>query len=182
MRASGAVSAAGARLGESARLARFVLLRERHDRDVRAVCKRWGIRGGDVDDVVQRVFLTVYAKLDCIDLGAERAFVVSVARREVGHVRRTYARRAEVDFAALDRRSSGAVTLDVYLHQQRSLAQADRALRQMPETLSAAWTMYELEGLSCARIARLLELPVGTVKTRLRRAREWLALALNSAS
>jgi len=180
MRASGAFAAPRAGLEERARLARFIELTERYDRDVRAMCRRWRIHFGDIDDVVQRVFITVYAKLDRIEPEAERAFVMAVARRHVGHVRRTYARRAEVDNVALDRRSSGGVMLDVLLHQQRRLADADRALRQMPVDLSSAWTLHELDVLSCARIASTLDLPLGTVKTRLRRAREWLALALSS--
>jgi RNA polymerase sigma-70 factor (ECF subfamily) len=182
MSESGARSVSRVGIEQTARLAKFVRLTERCDRDVRAVCRRCGIRLGDVDDVVQRVFMTIYAKLDCIEPGAERAFVVAVARHEVGHLRRTYARRAEVDDLTLAPRSSGAVRLDERLHQQRSLADVDRALARMPASLSRAWRMYELEGLSCARIAGVLDVPLGTVKTRLRRARQWLALAMNGAS
>ena len=175
MRVSGGTSIPQIGVQQQASLARFVQLAERHERDVRGVCRRNGISLGDVDDVVQRVFITVYAKVDCIELGAERAFVVAVARRVVSHVRRTYARRAEVGDTALAPRSSGATRLDERLHYKRRLADADRALDQMPQDLSSAWRMYELGGLSCSQIANRLDVPLGTVKTRLRRAREWLA-------
>src|SRR5688572_24044280 len=141
MTAGGAPSRSRMQLEQRARLVRFVQLAERYAREVRWVCRRYGVGLGDVDDVVQRVFLTIYATLDRIEPSAERAFVVAVARREVGHLRRTYARRAEVDDMALAPRSSGAVRLDERLHQQRTLADADRALARMPEILSSAWRL-----------------------------------------
>lgn len=46
------------------------------------------------------------------------------------------------------------------------------AMRQLPEDLREAITLRELEGLSYEEIAEVMECPVGTVRSRIFRARE----------
>ena len=46
------------------------------------------------------------------------------------------------------------------------------AMNALPEELRAALTLRELEGLSYDDIAAVLECPVGTVRSRIFRARE----------
>ncbi len=47
----------------------------------------------------------------------------------------------------------------------------ERAVSQMPEYQRAMITMYHVENLSYEDIAEALDLPIGTVKSRLNRAR-----------
>lgn len=141
---------------------------------VQAICRRAGVREGDVDDVVQRVFLTVFSKLEIIHKGAARSFVAAVAKREAGHVRRSYRRRSEVPEEELAPRSSGAPRLDVHLHERRQLRCAALLLSEMEDVLRTVWLRHELLGLTCQEIAAADGAPLGTVKTRLRRARQLL--------
>lgn len=48
----------------------------------------------------------------------------------------------------------------------------NRAIRELPEDLRTAVTLRELEGLSYEDIADIMECPVGTVRSRIFRARE----------
>ena len=48
----------------------------------------------------------------------------------------------------------------------------DAAMQALPEELKAALTLRELEGLSYDDIAEVLACPVGTVRSRIFRARE----------
>ena len=48
----------------------------------------------------------------------------------------------------------------------------DRILEQMDLDLRAVFVLFELEELTTSEIAALLEIPTGTVASRLRRARE----------
>ncbi len=141
---------------------------------VRRVARTSGVCWGDVDDVVQRVFLTVFTKLDSIRAGSERAFIVAVTVREAGHVRRGYRRRAEVSEGASAPKSSGAPRLDEGLHQRRQVAAALARLRALPDVLRTVWLLHEGEGLTCEEIAKRQRAPLGTVKTWLRRARAQL--------
>lgn len=56
---------------------------------------------------------------------------------------------------------------------QREIAQTiQRALDELPEDLRTAITLRELEGLSYEEIAQAMECPIGTVRSRIFRARE----------
>jgi RNA polymerase sigma-70 factor (ECF subfamily) len=45
-------------------------------------------------------------------------------------------------------------------------------MEAMPEELRVVFTLYEFEGLKMLEIAELLDIPSGTVASRLRRARK----------
>ena len=53
-----------------------------------------------------------------------------------------------------------------------------RALRKIPVELQLLLELFYWEGLGHAELVEMLEMPVGTVKSRLNRARELLADAL----
>ena len=52
------------------------------------------------------------------------------------------------------------------------------AMEALPEELRTAITLRELEGLSYEEIATLMQCPIGTVRSRIFRARETIALKL----
>jgi RNA polymerase sigma-70 factor (ECF subfamily) len=55
----------------------------------------------------------------------------------------------------------------------RQIAQAvERAVAQLPDDLRQALVLREMEGLSYEEIATLMDCPVGTVRSRIFRARE----------
>ena len=63
--------------------------------------RRLGIAEADVDDAVQEVILVLARKLDQVQTGSERSFVLSTAFRVASDMRRRRKRRAEVDDAPL---------------------------------------------------------------------------------
>jgi RNA polymerase sigma-70 factor (ECF subfamily) len=48
----------------------------------------------------------------------------------------------------------------------------DRVLSRMDEDLVTVFTLFELEGMSTPEIAELVQIPIGTAASRLRRARQ----------
>lgn len=61
----------------------------------------------------------------------------------------------------------------------RQIAEAiERALARLQPDLAEALMLYEVEGKSYSEIARMLDIPVGTVRTRIFRAREFIAKRL----
>ena len=144
---------------------------------VRRVALQHGARESDADDLAQRVFLIVFGKLANIRTGSEWAYVRAVTIREAGHLRRTYARRAEVDAEALGPRSTGAPRLDDRLHRHRVLSSLLNRLGRLAETVRGTWWQHEVDGWSAQRIAEVEGVPVGTVKSRLLRARRELRAA-----
>ena len=57
-------------------------------------------------------------------------------------------------------------------------ATVNRALEQLPEDLRTAITLREIEGLSYEEIANVMNCPIGTVRSRIFRARESIAAEL----
>ncbi len=133
---------------------------------------RLGVPRADVDDAVQQVFLVVTRRLADIAEGAERSFLYGVSLRVASRARRTQARRREVADVAVAERVDTSDRPDDLLDRARARAMLDSILEAMPLDLRSVFTLFELEQLTMAEIAELLQLPQGTVASRLRRARE----------
>lgn len=134
--------------------------------------RRAGASEADAEDAAQRVFLTVSRRLHEIRPGSERAFIYTVAQGEASHLRRSYKRRAEVGPESLEERSTGRPRPDELVNRREALGHARRVLDEMDEALRQVFVLFEVEDLSCQEIAGLLGIPLGTVKSRLLRARE----------
>lgn len=134
--------------------------------------RRLGIAEADVDDAVQEVILVLARKLEQVQTGSERSFVLSAAFRVASDMRRRTRRRAEVDDAPLLQLVSPSLDPEAVAHQRRLGVLFNHALDQLPLEQRAVFVLYELEDLTMAEIARSLDLPPGTVASRLRRARE----------
>lgn len=134
--------------------------------------RRLGIPKGDVDDAVQEVVLVLARKLDRVEVGSERSFVLSTAFRVASSFRRAAKRRREVDDGGLQELEAPELNPEALAEKQRLRAVLQRVLNELPMELRAVFVLYELEELTMAEIASTLELPPGTVASRLRRARE----------
>lgn len=150
------------------------LLLMHHCHAVRQIARCHGVALADVDDVVQRVLMTVLGKVGQIRPGSERAFVLAVARYEAAHMRRTYYRRSELNEESIPPRSSGQPRLDDWLHRRVMLRRVNAVLAEMDPKFCEVLMQSTIDGWSCERIARHAGVPVGTVKTRLRSARREL--------
>lgn len=159
---------------QSAERQRQRLLLIHHCHAIRQIARCHGVALADVDDVVQRVLLTVLGKVGQIRAGSERAFVVAVARYEAAHMRRTYYRRSELTEESIPPRSSGQPRLDDWLHRRVLLSRVNTVLAEMDPKFCEVLVQSSVDGWSCERIARHAGVPVGTVKTRLRSARREL--------
>jgi len=134
--------------------------------------RRLGIPEGDVDDAVQEVILVLARKLDQVEDGSERSFVLSTAFRVASDMRRKFKRRREVDEASLLGLASQAPDPEASVETQRLTLLFAQVLEQLSLDLRAVFVLYELEDFTMAEIAQTLELRPGTVASRLRRGRE----------
>jgi RNA polymerase sigma-70 factor (ECF subfamily) len=135
--------------------------------------RRLGIPLAQVDDAAQRVFARVIAQRERIVVGSERAYLMRAAFRSALEQQRDnkrwLSRSSETDADAI---SSTLPAPDQTLAQREDLELLDRALCQLPPDLRAVFTLSELEELSFSEIALALQLPRGTVASRVRRAKE----------
>jgi RNA polymerase sigma-70 factor (ECF subfamily) len=140
--------------------------------------RRLGLSDDLADDAAQQVLIVASRKLDQITPGRERSFLLGAAIRVASDARRACARRREVDREEANEEIDPAPRADELLDRQRARAMLDAVLGGMDLDLRTVFVLFELEELTTAEIAELLELAPGTVASRLRRARSEFEVAL----
>jgi RNA polymerase sigma-70 factor (ECF subfamily) len=154
-------------LEREARLRRMV---DTHIDFVARVLRNAGTPAAEVDDEVQRTFITVARRLDDVRVGSERSFLLQTALNVAAHARRTAARRREVSADQAPELIDPS-TPEQLADRTRARRLLDRVLQEMDTDLRTVFVLYEFEELSMAEIATALAIPSGTVASRLRRAR-----------
>ena len=134
--------------------------------------RRLGVPQCDVDDCTQQVFWVAARKLDDIQAESERAYLFSTAMRVASDARRSRTRRREVNEEDAGEPCDPAPDPEQIADRRRARAMLDEVLDELPMELRVPFVLFELEEMPTAEIAALLEVPAGTVASRLRRGRE----------
>jgi RNA polymerase sigma-70 factor (ECF subfamily) len=157
-----------------------VTLRALHDAHYDFVwrsLRRLGLPGDRCEDAAQQVFLVASRKREHIVDGNERAFLYGIALRVASDIRRSAAYRREVPQAEFFDASDMAGPEEI-ADQRRAREMLDRVLAGMPLDVRAVFVAYEIEEWTIPEIAASLDIPVGTVSSRLRRGRELFEVAV----
>lgn len=155
------------------------LVREHHGLVWRTL-RRLGVPRDAVDDAAQEVFFTLARRIDDVEAGREKSFLIGVALRIAKADRRRGARRAKNEGDPVVDSPSEWPGPDELLRLARARAMLDEALETLPLDVRSVFVLYELEELTMLEVAGLLDVPPGTVASRLRRARELFALAIDA--
>jgi RNA polymerase sigma-70 factor, ECF subfamily len=135
--------------------------------------RRLGVYPDDaVDDAVQRVFEIAALKAARISPGAERPFLFRTAVLVAAEVRRSARREQQRKASDESEIPSNAPNPEELLEHRERRVLLDLALDNLPLELRSVFVLFELEGLHVPEIAVLAGLPIGTVASRLKRARE----------
>jgi RNA polymerase sigma-70 factor (ECF subfamily) len=132
--------------------------------------RRLGVPADNAGDATQQVFLIAAERLDDIEEDRERAFAFGTAIRVAQSFRRRAARESLDD--ASEAHPSMVPGADELSDQKRARELLDRVLGEMSLELRTVFVLFELEGLTSPEIVELVGVPLGTVASRLRRARE----------
>ncbi len=166
----------------------FALLVEKYQRRIYRLLSRMIRDQADIEDVAQEAFIKAYRALP--NFRGDSAFYTWLYRIAINTAKNHFAaqgRRAPTvaandigdqdigdDVAQL---SDMATPDSLYQSKQVGLA-VNRAIEQLPEDLRTAIVLREIEGLSYDEIAQAMNCPVGTVRSRIFRAREAIAQEL----
>jgi RNA polymerase sigma-70 factor (ECF subfamily) len=134
--------------------------------------RRIGVPASDADDAAQQVFIAVSRRIRDIREDAERAFLFSTALHVGARARRSRGRKREDLGVELEQHADPAPSQEELLDRQRAREMLDVMLGEMPLELRVVFVLYEIEQLTSVEIADIIDVPVGTVASRLRRARE----------
>lgn len=153
----------------------YALLMQRHQDRLFGALFRFLGNTEDALDVAQEAFLSAFSALDRFKGGAR--FYTWLYRIAMNHAidlrrrsqhKRTPRRVEEQAPHAPDNRSPSPA---VRLEQEETVAQLQAALQQLSAEHRAVLVLKDLEGLRYEEIADIIKVPIGTVRSRLHRAR-----------
>jgi RNA polymerase sigma-70 factor, ECF subfamily len=141
---------------------------------------RWLTRNDhDADDVVQEAFLRAYRFFPSFRGADPRPWLLAIVRNTCWTwLRANRSREAAAGLDAVDEPVEPAVSAEEELLRRADGVRLARALDELPAAFREIVVLRELEELSYREIADVAGIPVGTVMSRLARARRRLQVTL----
>jgi RNA polymerase sigma-70 factor (ECF subfamily) len=142
-------------------------------------------RPADVEDLVQDTLLRAYRSIERFDGAHPRAWLLTIMRN--AHVNRNRRRRPallddpDTSLERLASRADGTADTEASVLAEHFDEAVDRALRGLPDRLRRVVELVDVNGLTYHEAADLLGVPVGTVMSRLHRARMRIRARLAAA-
>jgi RNA polymerase sigma factor (sigma-70 family) len=138
---------------------------------------RWLTRDDhDAEDVVQEAYLRALKSFAGFRGGDGRAWLLAIVRNACyTWLQQKRVRQPATAFdEEIHTTDSGSVTPETLLRQKEDREAVHQAVAELPVELREVVVLRELEGLSYREIAAIADIPMGTVMSRLARARERL--------
>lgn len=163
----------------------FELLVVKYQRKLARLLSRFIRDASEVEDVTQEAFIKAYRALP--SFRGDSAFYTWLYRIGINTAKNylvSLGRRAPtvtgVDNEEAEGLEEGDQLRDLNTPENqmmsRQLAETvDQALQELPEELRTAITLREIDGMSYEEIAQIMNCPIGTVRSRIFRAREAIA-------
>ena len=163
----------------------FELLVEKYQRKLGRLLSRLVRDPGEVEDVTQEAFVKAYRALP--SFRGDSAFYtwlyrigINTAKNYLVAMGRRTPTSTEIDAEDAEGHESGEQLRDIntpesLLLSKEIAATVNAAIESLPEELRSAIQLRELEGMSYEEIAKLMDCPIGTVRSRIFRAREAIA-------
>ncbi|MCB9681630.1 MAG: sigma-70 family RNA polymerase sigma factor [Alphaproteobacteria bacterium] len=167
----------------------FAELVTRYQDRIVSLCRRWLGEGEVAEEVAQDVFVAAWRGLPNFraearfDTWLRRIAVNKCKNRKVFRFRRGWGRHESLDAEPEDgvaplQLVHGGPGADAAVHRAQAGSLLARGLAALPEEHRAILVLRDLEDLSYDEIGEILDIPRGTVKSRIHRARLALAQAL----
>ena len=150
----------------------FEIIYERHANAAFSLAYRMTGRRGAAEDVVQEAFLSLWRSGARYDRtrGSVRTWVLGIVHnRAIDALRRNLrhdTRRASDE--GIEERFEAKERTDLQAAHSEEAAEVRSALKALPEEQSKAIELAYFGGFSHSEIATMLEMPIGTVKGRIR--------------
>ena len=164
--------------------AAFELLVRTHQDRVYDFCVRMLSDREEAFDLTQEIFISVHRNLEKFRADAKlTTWIYRIARNHCLNRLKHLKRRGrgvtdeygELNELSITQSMGGSEAPDENLLRKKSRELVHKAIEQLDEEQRALVVLRDVEGLSYEEIMEITELPEGTVKSRLHRAREKLA-------
>ena len=148
----------------------FELLIEKYGNLVWSIGKKFLYRQSDLEDAVQEVFIAIWKSADKYDANKakEITFVSMIARRRfIDHLRKISKHK---NLESIDEDNSGhQLYKESILNESTDLQLVKNAIQSLDIDDQELLNLSVYQGYSHSEISKLLNIPLGTVKTRIRR-------------
>ena len=163
----------------------FGLLVEKYQRKLARLLSRFIRDPAEVEDVTQEAFIKAYRALPAFR--GDSAFYtwlyrigINTAKNYLMALGRRAPTSTEVEAEEAEGYDEGEQLRDINTPESQLLSQeiaetVNATIEKLPEELRKAIQMRELEGMSYEDIAQAMDCPIGTVRSRIFRAREAIA-------
>lgn len=163
----------------------FELLVLKYQRKLARLLSRMVRDQAEIEDITQESFIKAYRALP--QFRGESAFYTWLYRIAVNTAKNylvARGRRAPTTTEFSNEEAEGfedaellrdIATPDAELQTKQIANAVNKAVEALPEELRTAITLREIEGLSYEEIAQMMDCPIGTVRSRIFRAREAIA-------
>lgn len=163
----------------------FELLVAKYQRRLKRLLSRFIRDEHEVDDVVQEAFIKAYRALP--NFRGDSAFYTWLYRIGINTAKNFLATSGRRPMISSEVANEDGESLDLIdqmpdyntpettLANKQILQTVEAAVAKLPEDLNRAITLREIEGLSYEEIAEVMDCPIGTVRSRIFRAREVIA-------
>ncbi len=150
--------------------AAYRLLVSRHERSVFGFVTNLVRNGADVDDISQEVFVAAFTHLDSFDPKRAKfsTWLLTIARNRCCN----FLKRRLLTTGDVGELVSDALPPETEAVARETWNQLDAALDRLSIEQRAAFVLAEIQELPLAEIAAIEGVPLGTVKSRLSRAKE----------
>jgi len=140
---------------------------------------RWLLKSeADAQDVVQEAYLRALRFFRTFRGGDSRAWLLTIVRNTAySWMSRNRGATVPADFEE-DQHRDPAPPVDLELIRKADSAALRAAMESLPTEFREVVVLRDLEGLSYKEIAEIADVPIGTVMSRLARARSRLKIAL----
>ena len=163
----------------------FNLLVEKYQRKLGRLLSRFIRDPGEVEDVTQEAFIKAYRALPAFR--GDSAFYtwlyrigINTAKNYLMAMGRRAPTSTEVEAEEAEGFEEGEQLRDINTPESLLLSNeiaqtVNRTIEALPEELRTAIQLREIEGMSYEDIAKVMDCPIGTVRSRIFRAREAIA-------
>lgn len=136
-----------------------------------------------IEDLIQRTFLAcLESKSPLRDPSKFRVYLFTIAKHELYRYLRTLQRARDADDIGMSAVEDIGPSPSKIVAQRKEHEVLLAALRRIPLDFQIVLELFYWEEMTSKELAEVLELPVGTVKSRIRRAKEALEVALRRLS
>ena len=145
---------------------------------------RWLLRNDhDAEDAVQEAFLRAYKAFPRFRGGEGKAWLMTIVRNVCfTMMKRAGSRGTEEPFDEEVHQESAQAEMREAFRQKANAETLQAALEKLPEEYREIIVLHDLEGLAYKEIAAVIGVPIGTVMSRLSRARGRLRAEITTSN